>query len=63
MIEYRQVKNEPQKQPTRKKFLTITSSCDNIILTKQRTTQQSVKALQTHIVVNSKVFVDNHKNV
>lgn len=31
------------------KFLTITSSCDKIISTKQRK-QQSAKALQTHIV-------------
>jgi hypothetical protein len=43
-----------------KKSLTNTQTRDNIISTKQRTTQQSVKALQTHIVANSKVFVDNH---
>ena len=36
MIKYRQVKNEPQKQSTRKKFLTITSSCDKIISTKTK---------------------------
>lgn len=46
-----------------KKSLTNTQTCDSIISTKQRTTQQSVKALQTHIVVNSKVFVDNHMKV
>ena len=57
--------NITRKQFTKvfKKFLTITSSCDKINSTKQRTTQQSVKARQTHIVVNSKVFVDNHMKV
>lgn len=46
-----------------KKSLTNTQTCDNIISTKQRTIQQSVKARQTHIVDNSKVFVDNHMKV
>ena len=40
-----------------KKSLTNTQTCDNIISTKQRTIQQSVKALQTHIVVNLKVLL------
>ena len=44
--------------------MTITHTCDKIISTKQRTTQQSVKALQTHIVVNSKSFCwQSHENV
>ena len=46
-----------------KKSLTNTQTCDKINSTKQRTKQQSAKARQTHIVVNSKVFVDNHTKV
>lgn len=40
-----------------KKSLTFTQTCDKIISTKQRTTQQNVKARQTHIVVNLKVLL------
>ena len=46
-----------------KKSLTFTQTCDKIISTKNKEKQQSVKARQTHIVVNSKVFVDNHMKV
>ena len=40
-----------------KKSLTNTHTCDKINSTKQRTKQQSVKALQTHIVANSKFLL------
>jgi len=42
--------------------LTITSSCDKIISTKQRK-QQSAKALQTHIVAIKSFCWQSHKHV